>query len=655
MINKEQQIFENYGSYKNIEKILKNSTVKKPLLVCDSAYDFLFIKDYISSLDFPFIFFNSFTPNPNYEDIVKGVELFNSNNCDFIISIGGGSAIDVAKCIKLFAKMNSDENYLKQEFFDSEILHLAIPTTAGTGSESTRFAVCYYNGVKQSVTHVSIIPDFVIIEPRFLETLPLYQKKATLLDAFGQAIESFWSVNSTDESKKYSKLAIKTILANLESYFTNDKKALYNMSIAANTAGKAINITQTTAAHAMSYKLTSQYGIAHGHAVGVCLPYVWRYMIEHPEKCIDPRGQEYLETVFSELDELFYVDKHQQSVYRVFRILKLLDMEFPKFTNNEDFTNLVKSVNPDRLKNNPVELDEETIYEIYSNILNVGNKFETKNIGKFLNKYKTLYEVEELQQLSLNTLLDVKKLLDSNNIEYFLSEGSLLGAVRHNGFIPWDDDIDICIKREEYDRFISIAKKELSDEYVLDCFETNPNHWTICAKVLMNKPTRFSLKRLEGISLSTSPGIDIFPLDNAPESMKELKDNGNKLRALRVMLWLKTGYSHDYSSIKWKTLKLMSMFTSVSNIQKSINKIMQKHNNISTGKLINYGSLYSVEKEVFDASWFEDKEYMDFCGTKMPVPKKYDEVLTKIYGDYMKLPPYSKRFPKHSYMVNDEK
>ena len=654
MLAKNQIIYSNYGSYKNLETVLKNSTVKKPLLVCDGAYDFLFIKDYIESLNFPFVFFSDFKPNPDYEDIVKGVDLFRENQCDFIVSVGGGSTIDVAKCIKLFAKMEENENYLKQEFVDNEIKHLAIPTTAGTGSESTRFAVCYFEGVKQSVTHVSIIPDFVILEPKFLATLPEYQKKATLLDALGQAIESLWSVNSTNESKKYSKEAIKLILSNMESYLKNDEIALYNMAVAANLAGKAINITQTTAAHAMSYKLTSLYGIAHGHAVGVCLAYVWRYMIENIDKCIDPRGSEYLDSVFSELDELFYVDNHRQSVYRIFRILNFLGMPFPEFKNEDEFSILVNSVNPDRLRNNPVGLDIDAISEIYSNILKVGNKFETKNIGKFLSKYKTFSEVEELQKLSFDTLLDTVKLLEKHKLKYFLCEGSLIGAVRHNGFIPWDDDIDICLLRKDYDKFIKIAKEELSEDYVLDCFETNKNHWTICAKVLINKPTRFSLKRLEGIALSTSPGFDIFPLDNAPRDIKTLKKIGTKLRILRIMLWLKTGYSHDYSSVKWRTLKVLSLITSVSSLQKKIDKLMRKYNSKDTGKLVNYASLYNAEKEFFESKWFEKQEFVDFCGHKMPIPKDYEKVLETTYGDFRKLPPYSKRFPKHSYMVNED-
>ena len=114
--------------------------------------------------------------------------------------------------------MDNDINYMQQEYIDSGITLIAVPTTAGTGSESTCHAVIYYEGEKQSISHTSIIPNYAILEPSVLETLPVYQKKCTMLDALCQAIESWWSVNSTEESKEYSRKAILAIKENWEEY-----------------------------------------------------------------------------------------------------------------------------------------------------------------------------------------------------------------------------------------------------------------------------------------------------------------------------------------------------------------------------------------------------------------------------------------------------
>lgn len=321
---------------------------RKLLLVCGGSFDRLDIAPDIHALN-P-VRFSDFAPNPVYEDICKGVELFKNEKCNAILAVGGGSAMDVAKCIKLFSGMKPDENYLCQEYADTGILLAAIPTTAGTGSESTRHAVIYYRGEKQSISHVSLVPDYACLIPSVLKDLPVYQKKCTLLDALGQAIESWWSVSSNEESIGYSRIAIELIRDNWKAYIENGSAA-DKILLAANYAGRAINITATTAAHAMSYKLTSLYGIPHGHAVGLCLPKVWEVMTD----------AEQLRKVFAELPvDLDWIRQ----------LLADLGMEYPVSQNREqDLEILTASVNPVRLKNNPVMLEKDTLKAMYERIV----------------------------------------------------------------------------------------------------------------------------------------------------------------------------------------------------------------------------------------------------------------------------------------------
>lgn len=353
--------------YRNIAVALDEVASRHYMLVCDAAFPFLPIKDCFN----PAVVFDQFTSNPLYEQVYKGVELFNANRCDAIVAVGGGSTIDVAKCIKLYCRMDHSRNYLEQECVDSGIPLIAVPTTAGTGSESTRFAVIYFDGKKQSVTHESIVPNYAILEPLLLKSLPVYQKKCTMLDALCQGIESLWSVNSTDESQRYSKIAIQMIMDHWHGYIedNSDEDARYIMT-AANYSGRAINISQTTAPHAMSYKLTSMYGLPHGHAVALCLPEVWMYMLDHPEKCIDPRGSEHLEFVFEWLGRIMECDSAYKALMMFRAIMSALDMPAPTSTSlDTDLELLVHSVNPVRLKNNPVSLDEKAIEAIYKKIL----------------------------------------------------------------------------------------------------------------------------------------------------------------------------------------------------------------------------------------------------------------------------------------------
>ena len=294
-----QNIVTTQDSAKAIREILASNRVKRCMLVCGRSFDSLKLYDELARVTEICERFSGFTPNPQYEDILDGVKQFRKAECDSILAIGGGSAMDTAKCIKLFAKMPEGVDCLMQQYEDTCIPLIAIPTTAGTGSESTRFAVIYRDGVKQSIAHESILPNHAILDAELLSGLPVYQKKCAMLDALCQGIESFWSVNSTGESRRYSKAAIICLLEAMDSYvYHNDIAAAERVMQASNLAGRAINITQTTAPHAMSYKLTSLYGIPHGHAVALCLPKVWRHMLLNMHDCTDARGGEYLKSIF---------------------------------------------------------------------------------------------------------------------------------------------------------------------------------------------------------------------------------------------------------------------------------------------------------------------------------------------------------------------
>ena len=185
--------------------ILKEVGCEKLFMVVDSSYPFLNIKETIEALPVKErVMFSDFTPNPLYEQVRNGIEMLKISKCDTILAVGGGSAIDVAKCIKLAVLAQEGNAAIipplvstRVECDGAKLPFIAIPTTAGTGSESTHNAVMYYEGAKQTVTNDGVLPDYAVLEPSVLKTLPLYQKKCTMMDALCQGIESWWSVNST--------------------------------------------------------------------------------------------------------------------------------------------------------------------------------------------------------------------------------------------------------------------------------------------------------------------------------------------------------------------------------------------------------------------------------------------------------------------------
>lgn len=359
--------------------ILKELSCKKLFLVIDSSYPFLNIMDAIEALPIDEkVKFSDFTPNPLYEQVCNGIELLKSSNCDTILAVGGGSAIDVAKCIKLAVLAQKGKEAIipplvsqRLPIDGTKIPFIAIPTTAGTGSESTHNAVMYFEGAKQTVTNDGVLPDYAVLEPSVLKTLPLYQKKCTMMDALCQGIESWWSVNSNDESYDYSRKTVELIMTNWRKYiFENDDEAAAQIMLAANYGGRAINITQTTAAHAFSYKITSLYKMPHGHAVAVGLPVIWEYMLANMDKCIDERGQDYLYDIFDKIAHAMGCKTPVEAIALFRQMMVDMDLKEPVSANREEELDVLStSVNPVRLKNNPIRIDSQTSKRLYSFIV----------------------------------------------------------------------------------------------------------------------------------------------------------------------------------------------------------------------------------------------------------------------------------------------
>jgi len=352
-----------------IKSLISDLKIKKLFVVHSGSYNCLSIKNEIETAGLECIYFGSIKPNPLYQDIRKAVLLFGKEQCDAILAIGGGSVIDTAKCIKMFCRMDNYTSYLEQKYIKSHEPLIAIPTTAGSGSESTRFAVIYLDGEKQSLCHEEILPEYAILIPELLKTLPFHQKKYTLLDALCQGIESWWSVNSTEESKVYSETAIEKLLQSMELYFSDDESSYENIMDGANFAGRAINIAQTTAPHAMCYKLTTLYGVPHGYAAAICLPSIWNYMYENMDRCVDSRGTEYIKKIFTDIAHSLGHSTVSQAIDGFSKMLERLGIYPPRDVSDNDITLLVASVNSTRLKNSPVSIDEKAIQTLYGRIL----------------------------------------------------------------------------------------------------------------------------------------------------------------------------------------------------------------------------------------------------------------------------------------------
>lgn len=371
----EQRILSDKDQYAELDKWLAD---KKMLVVCGTSFGcYKNVKEVVSSHK-NVVYFSNYKPNPTYESVVEGVEVFNRENCDAIMAVGGGSAIDVAKCIKLFCRMDPSENYLRQVIKDDHIPFLAVPTTAGTGSESTRYAVIYYEGEKQSVTSEFCIPDVVLLDPENLTSLSDYQRKSTMMDTLAHSLESMWSIKSTPESMEYGKEALSLFMKYKDGYLNNTSEGNAGMQRAANVAGKAINITQTTAGHAMCYKITSMFGCAHGHAAMMVNRKLFPWLIEHDDQCSDPKGRMQLAIAFKTIAQVLDCKSIMSATRIVEDLYFSLGLLIPS-PNEEKIKYLVNSVNVARLTNNPIELSKDDLYVIYKQVFESVDYFANRN------------------------------------------------------------------------------------------------------------------------------------------------------------------------------------------------------------------------------------------------------------------------------------
>ncbi len=307
---------------------------------------------------------SDFETNPKADDVCRILSSVGKDDAyDAIIAVGGGSVLDVAKLLKAFwSSAHPVVGYLDghEDLEPNTIPLIAIPSTAGSGSEATHFAVVYHGKEKFSVAHEAILPNLAVIIPSLLASLPQSVAAASGMDALCQGIESYWSIYSTSESQELAKEAISLAWKSLKrAVYDKDERSLHGIAQASYSAGRAINLTKTTAPHAVSYALTSFYGVQHGHAVGLLVPEFLEYNNEVSKAdCLDQRGHEWVKSqllVISELLGCENVSSASQAIRDLLRELGLeTDLTKLGIKTEADIDILVKNgFNPQRVNNNP--------------------------------------------------------------------------------------------------------------------------------------------------------------------------------------------------------------------------------------------------------------------------------------------------------------
>ena len=273
--------------------------------------------------------------------------------------------------------------------------------------------------------------------------------------------------------------------------------------------------------------------------------------------------------------------------------------------------------------------------------------FCEETISEFLvnEKRKKVWAVE------VDLLLQLDTVCRKHNLQYSLAVGSLLGVIRHHGFIPWDDDIDVFMPRADYE-LLKKYKSEFNGPYFLQ-YPGNDNEYAFSFAKLRNCNTTGISWSFRYASFNQGICIDIFPLDNYSSYRlnKNLEKISNLVAECSALMRRGNPYPDANDQIK---LCRFPVIRDVGTIVKELDCILRQHEHEISDRYVVWSVLvYSIEKLTFDKALYDDLIETDFYGHSVFIPRRYDEVLTISYGDYMKLPPVEERGKWHDKCVFD--
>ncbi|MBQ2865971.1 MAG: LicD family protein [Clostridia bacterium] len=260
----------------------------------------------------------------------------------------------------------------------------------------------------------------------------------------------------------------------------------------------------------------------------------------------------------------------------------------------------------------------------------------------------TFEEIREYQLAQLELIKMMDDLCSQLNLTYYIIGGTLLGAVRHKGFIPWDPDIDIAMPRKDYEAVREYFDTHKSERYFYQHYSTEKNHLSPHALIKIKEShvlfkyvsTHFK-PRYDGIYL------DIFPLDYAPSSKKLQKEQMRKIKILKEIVIRKAAYAYDSNSrlkiFAKRCISLLLAPISFALLNRMMDETMQKYNDHPAGYLVSMASHYSYWKQLMAASIYGEPTRIDFEGLSLAAPAETHNYLTRIYKNYMELPPEDQR------------
>ena len=266
-------------------------------------------------------------------------------------------------------------------------------------------------------------------------------------------------------------------------------------------------------------------------------------------------------------------------------------------------------------------------------------------------RYKEVTDISEIQQMELGIMEYIHEVCHKIGVKYFLSYGSLIGAVRHKGFIPWDDDMDICMLRDDYEKLQDYMIAHPDERYELMSYKNNVNYVYPFMKVQDNHTYLVE----EDVRIDSDMGIyvDIFPVDGY-EDDQAFKDKMTKIiKKRQLSCYTFKGITNTKSVVNSIIRYISVIIFYFTNTNKYVSQIdeLAKSRKVEDYELVDYVVYKDMNKPVWKREWLEQVEAGSFEGKKFMIPKHYHEVLTSDYGNYMQLPPVEQQVSHHDFKL----
>ena len=252
-------------------------------------------------------------------------------------------------------------------------------------------------------------------------------------------------------------------------------------------------------------------------------------------------------------------------------------------------------------------------------------------------------EIIDIRKYQIDTLQFVHDFCEENGIKYFIAGGTLLGAIRHGGYIPWDDDIDICMRRGEYEKLL----KCFSDEkYKIATYENTKKYYYPYAKIY-DSYTYLDDMMKEDCHIGI--GIDVLPIDNLCDDITHNKRNYKIIGVYRKIIAGKLFWLSKVNPIKKVIIRVVSFFVSGKHAAKRIDCIAKKYKDRSTKSIGHIAWGYPMERDMLPNYAYDESFKIKFENIMVNCPKEYDLILKTHFGDYMKLPPKEEQQSGHHF------